>query len=97
MKTNDSAIFTAFDDHKQVDFSEPEKNLMRSVLSTALDDVCKGGDRARDALRFFASRDDDYLFSFLNICYHLDLCAITVQKLAGIAAVSNRPDEPKKE
>jgi len=81
----DSAIFTAFDDFKGIDSAEPERNLMRSILSLAMDDMKRGGNKTRDARRFFLSNDSEYLLSFLSICYHLNLCPQTIRILVGLS------------
>lgn len=80
----DTAIFTAFDDHKGIDSAEPERNLMRSVLSLAMEDMRRGGNKARDARRFFLNNDSEYLLSFISICHHLNLCPKTIRILVGV-------------
>ncbi len=80
----DSAIFTAFEEHKGPDSAESERNLMRSILTLAMDDMRRGGDKFRDARRFFLSNESEYLFSFLSICNHLAICPTTIRMLVGV-------------
>ena len=80
----DTAIYTAYDDHKETDIAEPERNLMRAILKSAMDDMSKRGEALRDALLFFNNPDDSYLFSFRSICNHLDLCPLTIRFLVGL-------------
>lgn len=81
----ESAIYTAYDDHRQKDPAEAERNLMRAVLRTAMDDIRRRGEAHRDARRYFLSSDDHYLFSFLSVCTHLELCPRTIQTVVGLA------------
>ncbi len=80
----ETAIFVAHEDYQRRDVAEAEKNLMRAVLRTAMDDLQKKGEVYRDARRFFLSRDDMYLYSFLSICHHLDLCYRTIHTILGL-------------
>lgn len=82
----DSAIYTAFDDYVGLDSAEPEKNLMRSVLRSALEDIAKSGEAYRDARVFFTTNEDRYLFSFISICLHLNLCPYTIRHLLGLTS-----------
>lgn len=84
MFTTDTAIYTAYDDHRAYDPAEAEKNLMRAVLKTAMDDISRRGEARRDARLFFNSNDDNYLFSFISICRHLCLCPHTIRELVGV-------------
>ena len=59
---------------------------MRAVLRTAMDDLTKKGEVYRDARRFFLSREEYYLYSFMSICYHLDLCPKTIYTILGLVA-----------
>jgi len=81
---SDIAIYTAFEDHQTADSAEAEKNLMRAVLQSAMDDMQRTGERYREARQYFVSNDDQYVFSFLSVCYHLDLCSKTIRKLVGV-------------
>lgn len=84
----DTAIFTAYEEHKHSDVAEPEKNLMRAILRTAMDDMRKRGEAYRDAKRYLMSDEDYYVFSFISVCYHLDLCPRTIRTVMGL--VGNR-------
>ncbi len=87
--SNESAIETAFDDHVGYDVSEPERNLMRAVLRSAMEDVKKNGEAHRDAMRFLNSDDDGYLYSFASICNHLGICPRTIRRVLGLRSDSN--------
>ena len=80
----ETAIYTAFDDHVAVDIAEPEKNLMRSILRSAIEDFGKTGEVYRDARLFFLSRNREYLFSFLNICNHLNVSPESILRKIGL-------------
>jgi len=82
----ETAIYTAYDDHRAKDPAEAERNLMRAVLRTAMDDVRRRGEAHRDARRYFLSQNDHYLYSFLSVCTHLELCPRTIQTVVGLAA-----------
>ena len=83
--SSETAIYTAYDDHQGKDSAEAEKNLMRAILQSAMEDIRKRGEPYRDARRYFLSRDDYYLFSFLSVCHHLDLCPRTIRTLIGLS------------
>ena len=80
----ETAIFVAHDDYNKRDEAESEKNLMRAILQSAMEDIRKKGEAHRDARRYFSSKDDFYLYSFLSVCYHLDLCPRTIQTVIGL-------------
>jgi hypothetical protein len=80
----ETAIFVAHEDFNKRDVAEAEKNLMRAILQTAMEDIRKKGEVYRDARRYFSSKDDFYLYSFLSICYHLDLCPRTIRTVIGL-------------
>ena len=80
----ETAIYTAYDDFKQIDHALPERNLMRAMLTLAMDDIRAGGDRARDASRYILEERDDYLYSFISICNHLELCPRTIRRVLGL-------------
>ena len=82
----DSAIYTAYDDHKQKDPAEAERNLMRAVLRSAMDDYRRRGEAHRDARRYFLSEYEQYLYSFLSVCHHLELCPKTIRTIVGLTA-----------
>lgn len=81
---DDVAIFTAFDDHVAMDIAEAEKNLMRAILKSAMEDVRKTGDPGKEARRYLMSNDDGYLYSFTSVCKHLDLCPKTIRTVVGL-------------
>ncbi|MFN8389361.1 MAG: hypothetical protein U0136_03635 [Bdellovibrionota bacterium] len=80
----ETAIFIAHEDYNKRDVAEAEKNLMRAILQTAMEDIRKKGEVYRDARRYFTSKDEYYLYSFLSICYHLDLCHRTIRTVIGL-------------
>ena len=83
-RTDAAAIHTAYDDHKPLDVSEPEKNLMRAILNSAIDDMAKSEAAKTQAKSYFLSQDEEYVYSFQSICTHLDLCDKTVLELVGL-------------
>ena len=92
---DDTAIYTAYDDHKELDLAEPERNLMRAILKSAMDDMTKKGEALRDAMLFFNNPDDSYLFSFKSICSHLDLCPLTIRFLVGLPSKKKNNLNPR--
>ncbi len=85
MLKTDTAIYTAYEDHRAFDPAESERNLMREILKTAMDDINRRGEARRDARLFFTSNDELYLFSFISICRHLNLCPQTIRDLVGVS------------
>lgn len=85
----DTPVFTAYEDFNPLDIAEPEKNLMRAVLKSAMEDVRKRGEPYRDARRYLMSNDELYLFSFLSVCYHLNLCPKTIRRVLGLLESSS--------
>ncbi len=83
--TSDSAVHVAYDDHVSHDPATPERNLMRAILKIAMDDLRKSGELHRDARAYVLSNDDDYLYSFISICAHLNVCPHTIRKICGLA------------
>jgi len=80
----DIAIHTAYDDFKGIDSAEAVKNLMRALVKSAMDDMRKKGEAAREAIRYFQSEEDYYLYSFLSVCRHLGLCPRTIRTVVGL-------------
>ncbi len=81
----DTAIYIAFEEYRVWDSSQPEKNLLRAILATALEDLKKGGGMGREARRFFMSEDDSYLFSVVSICDQLGICHRRVRAALGFS------------
>ncbi|MCB0320729.1 MAG: hypothetical protein KDD60_07355 [Bdellovibrionales bacterium] len=79
-----SAIYTAHEEHQAFDPTEPERNLQRAILLSALSDIQKGGSAAEEAKLFFLNEDDDYIFSFRTICYFLELDPTQVLRISGL-------------
>jgi len=80
----ETALHEAFEEYQVWDSSQSEKNLLRAILRTAMEDLKKGGELARDARRFFIAEDDSYLFSFVSICDQLKVCPKQVLKSLNI-------------
>lgn len=80
----DTQIFVAYDDHISFDIAEAEKNLMRAILKSAMEDYRKKGEPYRDARRYLLAEGEEYLYSFLSVCHHLDLCPRTILRVLGI-------------
>lgn len=82
----EGTVFTAFDDHQMRDTAISERNLMRAIVRSAMEDLTKRGEIYRQARQFFLSNEDYYLFSFLSICYHLGLCPKTIRIKLGLVS-----------
>lgn len=80
----DTAIFTAFEDFDIYDKALPERNLMRAILRSVMDDIKKSGEPYREAKKYILSDDDTYVFSFVSVCHHLGLCPRTIRRIVGI-------------
>ncbi|MCI5064455.1 hypothetical protein MRY87_01885 [bacterium] len=82
-----TAIYVAHEEHVPWDPTEPERNLLRAILMSALNDIQKGGRLEEEAKTFFLSEEDDYIFSFQAICSFLQLDAEQVLILTGLREV----------
>lgn len=87
MKRDDknTAIFIANEEYVPWDPAEPERNLLRAILMSALNDIQKQGTLHEDAKNFFLNDDEDYVFSFRAICDHLEIDPKHILVLAGLA------------
>ena len=83
-KPNDTKIYVAHEDAVPFDFAAPEKNLLRAVLTAAMDDLRKSGDTAKKAVEYFLSSEEQYIFSFRGICFQLGMDPDQVLILTGI-------------
>jgi hypothetical protein len=81
---SETAVYVAFEEYLPLDPSEPEKNLMVAILKSAFDDIKKQGAPYREARDYFLSNDTKYIYSFINVCLHLGLCAKTIRTLMGL-------------
>jgi hypothetical protein len=77
-------IFTAYDEYRVFDCADAEKNLMRAILQSAMEDMHKRGEAYRDARRYFMSNDERYIYSFVNVCHHLELSPRTIRSRLGL-------------
>jgi hypothetical protein len=62
----------------------PEKELMLSIIRTAIEDLDKKDSLRRSAIEYFKSQDSDYLFSFQNICLFLNVSPSKLRDKLGI-------------
>ncbi|MCO6431994.1 MAG: hypothetical protein J5J00_14135 [Deltaproteobacteria bacterium] len=79
-----TAIYVAFDDSEPLDLAQPEKNLLKAILLTAMADLKKQGAVGRKAMEYFLSPEDDYLFSFRSVCAFLEVDAERILKVIGL-------------
>lgn len=79
-----TVIFEGFAEHEPFDPAHPERNLLRAILRTALNDIHKAGDAQKQAKEFFLSSDEDYIFSFRSICFFLGLDPKQVLTITGV-------------
>ena len=84
MLNNETPVFTAYEEATGPDSAVAEKNLMRAILRSAVDDLMKNGEPYRQARKYVLSDDESYLFSFVNICRHLNICHRTLRARLGI-------------
>lgn len=88
------AIFSAYEDVVPWDPATPEKNLLRALLITAMNDVKKTGQVRRQALEYFLNPEEDYAFSFLSVCAFLGVDPKSILAVTGIRYDYNR-DRPR--
>jgi hypothetical protein len=79
-----TAVYTAFDEDEPFDPAEPEKNLLRAVLLTALADLKRPGEPSRRAMEYLLNPEDDYLFSFTSVCNFLNVDPESILIVAGL-------------
>jgi len=91
-----TAIYEAYDENEPFDAALPEKNLLRAILLTAMNDLTKPGDPARKATEFFLNKSEDYIFSFRSICNHLDIDPRTILIVTGLRSLGKRTSQPAK-
>ncbi len=77
------AMFTAFDDFLTPDPAEPERNLLRAILLSAMSDLKQDGYAKRQATQFFLGEEHEYLFSFQSICSYLEVDPSKVLTIVG--------------
>lgn len=82
-----TSIYTAFDECVPYDPTTPEKNLLRAVLLAAVSDLKKTGEPRRQAMSYFLSKEEDYLFSFNAICDYLNVDPKRILIVTGVHQV----------
>lgn len=92
MRPDITLIFTAFDDFEGDPSSDPEKNLMLAILSTAIADFKQKGQVYQSAKNYLMSDEDNYIYSFISVCSHLNVCPKIVRKYLGLP-----PGKPERE
>lgn len=75
---------TAYEDVVPFDPSQPEKNLLRAILLSAIADARKPGLAGRKACEFLLSREEDYILSFRAICSHLNVDPKQILYVTGL-------------
>jgi len=78
-------VFTAYEDYVPFDPATPERNLLRAILMSAMNDVKKTGEVKRQAREFFLSPEEDYIFSFQSICSFLEVDPKSILLVTGLA------------
>ena len=71
----------------------PVHELMRAIILRAIEDYRTGkGENYDEAIEFFESDEDEYLFSFIFICRHLGLNPERTRRsiLHGTSRISTR-------
>lgn len=91
----DVAVFSAFEDVIPWDPANPEKNLLRAMLLTAMNDIKKKGKVSELAQEYFLNEDDSYPFSFLSVCNILGIDAVSILRTVGLdQAYLHNHEEP---
>ncbi len=96
-RERDLQKLVAFEEFSAFDETEPEKNLLKAVLLSALDDLAEPGAESLRATKFFTSQEDDYLFSFRSICSFLNVDPDKVLYVAGVRNQEDKTAKTKKE
>lgn len=86
----DVALYIAYEDASEPDQALPEKNLLRAILLSAMNDLSKPGKDAQKAAEYFLNPDESYLFSFRSICDQLGIDPKEILKLAGLLPIAPR-------
>jgi len=86
-------IYVAYDDYVPFDPATPERNLLRAILMSAMNDVKKTGEVRRQAREFFLRPEDDYIFSFHSICSFLEVDAKSILLVTGLAEEASQERE----
>ena len=79
------AVDPSFAGHIPFDPVEPEKNLLRAILLSAVQDAKKEGHVAEEAKLYFLNTSEDYIFSFHSICHVLSVDPKSILHLAGLS------------
>ncbi len=87
-----TAIHIAYDDVEPYDPTVPEKNLLRAILFTAMNDLKKSGDSNRKAKEYFLDPSDEYIFSFQSVCNFLSIDPLRVLYFVGLKQKEQDPD-----
>ncbi|MEZ4754713.1 MAG: hypothetical protein R3A13_10475 [Bdellovibrionota bacterium] len=86
----DTAIYEAYDGEEPFDFVIPEKNLLRAILTTAMNDLKKSGEVKAKATEYFLDTDEDYIFSFRSVCDFLSVDPNRILIATGLSLNSNQ-------
>lgn len=82
MITEGKAITSTQDDTAGNHRISSEHELMRAVLNLAIRDAGKSGKVGKEARDYlFGNASTEYIYSFENICEHLDVCADFIRKI----------------
>ena len=82
--TNNTALFSAYDDYQSLQSKMPERELMVAVLRSAIDDYLADGREKRNAIHYLLNNDSYYVFSFVSICTYLEICPHLLRVRLGL-------------
>jgi|GEM_PF-4014448 len=86
-RSRKTVILEGFIGFDPFDQSESEKNLLRAILVSAMNDLKYQGEIGKRAKEFFLNPDDKELFSFQSICNYLNYDPFNVLKIVGLLIV----------
>ena len=90
----DTAIYVAYEEFEPRDTAVAEKDLLRAVLLTAMNDLQRNGDQSKKAREYFLSPENSHLFSFRSVCNLLDIDRTQVLRIVGLWDESAQSSDP---
>ena len=91
-----TAIYIAYEDTIPFDPAQPERNLMRAILQSAMSDLRGSGEIHRQAKEFFLGKENEYLFSFQTICSMLEIDPVLILRKVGLKSERSTGVERKR-
>ena len=81
---NNSALFSAYEEYESIETKMPERELMVAILKSAIEDYLSNGKSMHNARHYLLNDDSYYLFSFVSVCTHLEICPHLLRMRLGL-------------